>query len=599
MSSAESPSTGLGSSFPQTGDTNYSEEFQHLTNTINSLRAQISRLSALELDAVNKLGTPEARQHLDRLQQDRDAYELLLARAMHTRTQAVERMHKNNADDTTFQEDIEKLVQFDGSLPPEPEHAPATGSRFLDPFFILVGILQVAIMVLFWIFVDYDHAFNEEKHEGEENDVGRFYLFFTDVSFMLYIGFGFLMTFLRRYGFGSVGFTFLMSAFCVEWGLLCVGVAKLIASNGPYTSIHLNVAGMIDGDFAAAAFLISFGALIGKASPTQLIFMAFWEVVFYSFNFLVCQLKLGLVDIGGSLIIHTFGAFFGLSATIFMSPKVTDSTMHRHKASRYTSDMFAMIGTVFLWLLWPSFNAALAPPFSQPRAIMNTILSLVGSCVATFVWSQVLRGHKHRQVVGHFDMVDIQNATVAGGVAVGGAADLVLGPGGSLLLGLAAGTISTLGFCYVSPWVEKKFGLQDTCGILNLHGMPGVLGGIASAVVTGIARDDRYEEPVNEYFPQGEMQGRYQIYSILITLGMAISSGLLVGFVTSRLFKHAPKDNLFEDSQYWATPADYSYIGLQPVDLVIAERKGDHTNASQQEPDRDNNAPELNNDHTL
>jgi len=44
------------------------------------------------------------------------------------------------------------------------------------------------------------------------------------------------------------------------------------------------------------------------------------------------------------------------------------------------------------------------------------------------------------------DMVDIQNATLAGGVAVGAVADLMLQPYGALLAGTVVGVIATLAF---------------------------------------------------------------------------------------------------------------------------------------------------------
>lgn len=40
---------------------------------------------------------------------------------------------------------------------------------------------------------------------------------------MVFAGFGFLMAFLQRYGFGSVGFTFLLAAFTLQWSTLVQG----------------------------------------------------------------------------------------------------------------------------------------------------------------------------------------------------------------------------------------------------------------------------------------------------------------------------------------------------------------------------------------
>ena len=46
---------------------------------------------------------------------------------------------------------------------------------------------------------------------------------FQDVHVMIFIGFGFLMTFLKRYGYGSIGFNFMLAVFVLQWAILLRG----------------------------------------------------------------------------------------------------------------------------------------------------------------------------------------------------------------------------------------------------------------------------------------------------------------------------------------------------------------------------------------
>jgi len=51
----------------------------------------------------------------------------------------------------------------------------------------------------------------------------------------------------------------------------------------------------------------------------------------------------------------------------------------KHEGANYVSDIFAMIGTTFLWVYWPSFNSVLAEGSGGERAILNTFLSLAAA----------------------------------------------------------------------------------------------------------------------------------------------------------------------------------------------------------------------------
>ena len=92
----------------------------------------------------------------------------------------------------------------------------------------------------------------------------------------------------------AVGLTFMVTAICIPWATLTGRFFASVAGNDDYPGVHanatkwgavqLNVNALLQGNFAAAAVLISFGAVIGKISPSQLVAMTVVEVALYSFN---------------------------------------------------------------------------------------------------------------------------------------------------------------------------------------------------------------------------------------------------------------------------------------------------------------------------
>jgi ammonium transporter Rh len=64
-------------------------------------------------------------------------------------------------------------------------------------------------------------------------------------------------------------------------------------------------------------------------------------------------------------------------------------------------------------------------------------------------------------------------------------------PFGAVIIGTVAGTVSTLGYQYLTPFLKSVY-LHDTCGVNNLHGMPGLLSGVIGAIVAFSASRDSY-----------------------------------------------------------------------------------------------------------
>ncbi|XP_069766982.1 ammonium transporter Rh type C-like isoform X3 [Narcine bancroftii] len=373
---------------------------------------------------------------------------------------------------------------------------------------------------------------------------------------MVFVGFGFLMTFLKRYGFGGVGFNFLIAAFSLQWALLMQGwFHSLDFSDG---KIKIGLESLINADFCAASVLISFGAILGKVSPVQLLIMSLFEVTLYAVNEYILLNVLGARDAGGAMVIHMFGGYFGLAVTRILYRAKLDQSKNE---SVYHSDLFSMIGTLYLWMFWPSFNSAISNHGDgQHRGAINTYISLSSSVLTTIAISTIF------EKKGKIQMVHIQNATLAGGVALGTAAEMMLSPYGSLIVGALAGTVSTLGFIFATPFLEKYLHIQDTCGIHNLHAVPGLMGAIVGAVTAAAATEEVYtrEGLVAAFGFEGQFEGRtpsvqggFQAAALCVTLLISIAGGIVVGFILKLPIWGDPSDeNCYDDEVYWEVPQE-------------------------------------------
>lgn len=395
------------------------------------------------------------------------------------------------------------------------------------------------------------------------------------------IGFGFLYTLLRRYAWSGVAFNFLLAALVLQWAVLCGGfwenVRGRVQQGRPHAwfpSIPVSLESMIFGDYTAATILISFGAVLGRVSPTQLVLMAFFETIVAAGNVSIAN-HLKVNDAGGSMVIHVFGASFGLAFAYFFGDAALCGAGNGEAQLGTTRNngTFAMIGTLFLFCFWPSFNAALLTGAAAERAVVNTLLAICASVVAAFALSRALHcGSK-------LDMEHVQNATLAGGVVIGAACEQITNLGGAVGLGAVAGIVSTLGFTCLGPRL-KRAGLTDTCGIASLHWMPGMIGGFASAVAAAsqAASASRWTTAaaVAEFSGRAAgrspvTQGGYQAAVTVISLGIGAASGALAGAVLRGASWAEPMTNSFyEDAGAWNVPLEGEELPELESDIASA-----------------------------
>ncbi|MCI5499325.1 MAG: ammonium transporter [Clostridiales bacterium] len=286
---------------------------------------------------------------------------------------------------------------------------------------------------------------------------------------MLLVGFGFLMAFLRGHEFTSLTATFLAVA-------IAIPVYMLVKSFLPGEFEVMEIGGFLFAEFAAASLLICMGAVLGRLKMDQYFVLAILFTIAYIFNewlLLESGLFKGFLDTGGSVAIHAFGAYFGLGVVATTEKKFRDKPSP--KADKISNE-FCLLGSMILWLFWPSFTSSVVEPEKGYLTVLNTVLALCGSTLATYVFTKLIRGK--------IEIEDIANAALAGGVAIGSTCSTA-NPGFAMVIGICAGTLSTLGFAIIAPKVCKLIRGTDTCGVHNLHGMPGLLGGLFGIAITG------------------------------------------------------------------------------------------------------------------
>lgn len=416
----------------------------------------------------------------------------------------------------------------------------------MQPLFrTLFEILLIVQVILYGV------ATEPRPFEQSAEQMAR-YPFYLSVMTMLVIGFAFLMVFLHKNSLTATSHVFLVTSFVMLLAPLTRGFFRRVFKHGEeWNKIQIGLDELITAEFAAAAILISFGAVIGRVTAAQLLLMAGIETILYNFNEALCVHKFGMADAGGSVVIHAFGAFFGLSVAWALNRNAE----HKDKdtsdnSSNDISDTMAMIGTLFLWIFWPSFTTGMVDYNTLGMtSVVNTVISLFASTVTAFYICSMVYEEKFR-------MVEIQNSTLAGGVAVGTCCTMNLGIFGAILIGIIAGIVSVFGYRWLQTYAQEAWGLPDTCGIFHLHGNPGLIGGLASVIGAAVATEESYKYPVTPNTPNGTLlysvfpardpashwggrtaghQAMVQLGCIGITLLIAIGSGLLVGFLLHKL----------------------------------------------------------------
>uniref|UniRef100_A0A8C9SRH5 Rh blood group, D antigen n=2 Tax=Scleropages formosus TaxID=113540 RepID=A0A8C9SRH5_SCLFO len=409
-----------------------------------------------------------------------------------------------------------------------PQYAPSLWAALP----LLAFLLETLLILLFTFCIQY------EQWEVKESSFTDIYAELQDVSVMVFFGFGFLAAFLTRYSFSSLGFNLLVASFAVQWAVLMNGLLFSI-SNG---KISVSMRSLTEAQMFAVSGLISMGAVLGKTNPIHLLLLALLEVTGFVANTWILRTYLKVPAVDSIMMLHIFGAFFGLMTSWALRREGLEPRHSKEKVHRKTG-LFSMMGALFLWMFWPSFNSVLIDHTLHAKklsVIGNTYLSLAASAVSAFVFSALTSPR------GKMNVVHIQSSMLAGGVAMGVPMSASCTPWVAVTIGLLAGLLSTLGFRYFKPYLQVNFGCHDTCSILSVHGLPGILGWMAYMLIEVSHSDDLSKSL------------RFTLYlmcTLITTLGVSLGLGAITGVLLKWRGWRPPQDRkCFDDQAFWEFP---------------------------------------------
>lgn len=181
--------------------------------------------------------------------------------------------------------------------------------------------------------------------------------------------------------------------------------------------------------------------------------------------------SLGFRDFSGSTVIHSIGAWAALASIMIIGPRIgrfeKDQTKRRFKGHNLT---LATTGVFILWIGWFGFNGGSGFGFTShvPQILINTFIASAFGAVTLLVW-QIYLGK-------HIEIENILNGLLAGLVASSASCD-VISHTSAAVIGIVAAIVMEIG-----TWTLERLKLDDTIGVIPVHGFAGIWGTLAVAI---------------------------------------------------------------------------------------------------------------------
>ena len=216
--------------------------------------------------------------------------------------------------------------------------------------------------------------------------------------------------------------------------------------------------------------------------------------------------SMGLYDFAGGTVVHITAGVSAITAAIVIGARkgFSNTSMPPHNLA------ISVAGTGMLWVGWYGFNAgsALAANGDAGMALLVTHISAAAGSLAWMVAEWIKYGKP--------SVLGIITGMVAGLGTITPASGFV-GPGGALIIGIAAGLV-----CFTATnYLKRVLKIDDSLDVFPVHGVGGILGtllaGVFASAGLGIFSGFGFAEGIGTMMDQVRVQSIGVLSTVVYT----------------------------------------------------------------------------------
>jgi len=225
-------------------------------------------------------------------------------------------------------------------------------------------------------------------------------------------------------------------------------------------------------------------------------------------------------DFAGSSVVHSVGAWLGLTGAIVIGPRLGKYTADgKARAIPGQNLAFGALGVFILWFGWFGFNpgsqlAAAGP--DNAKAISHIFITTNLAAAAGGVTAMFVTWMKYKRPGLSLTL----NGVLAGLVAITAGCDVV-SPGGAIIIGILAGILLVFGV----EFIDKVLKVDDPVGAVSVHGLNGAMG----TLLVGV-----FSTSNGLLYGGGAAQLGSQFIGVLAIAAWAIGTGFILFFILKK-----------------------------------------------------------------